>query len=104
MARPLSHDLAWVAEGLRQAAAKAGVELPVAFSQAIAADGLAREPEVALTRLGAGVVFHTKPDSDKRLPVVLGYADSRGQWYRDGRRHIEVAAAHSDEPSQGAAL
>jgi hypothetical protein len=80
------------------------VELSVAYSQAIAADGLARGPELAVTRLGAGVVFHTRPGSDERLPVVLGYADSRGQWYRDGRRHVEVAAGLPEDVSGGVAL
>jgi hypothetical protein len=27
------------------------------------------------------------PEADDRLPVVLGYADAHGQWYRDGSRH-----------------
>jgi hypothetical protein len=104
MARPASHGTARVAAGLRQAAAEAGVELSVAYSQAVAADGLAREPELVVKRLGAGVVLQTRPDSDKRLPVVLGYADSRGQWYRDGRRHVGVAAAQSEDVPGGVAL
>ena len=97
MERPTRHQIDWVASGLRRAAAEADVELPVSYSQAVAADGLAREPELAVTRLGAGLVFHTKPDSDRRLPIVLGYADRRGQWYRDGHRHIE---ASGEQPGQ----
>jgi hypothetical protein len=104
MARPADHGTACVAGHLRQAAAEAGVELSLAYSQAIAADGLARGPELAVTRLGAGVVFHTRPGSDGRLPLMLGYADRRGQWYRDGRRHVEVAAGLTGDAPGGAAL
>ena len=104
MERPASHETAYVAAGLRKAAAEAGVELSVAYSQTVAAYGLAREHELVVRRLGAGVVLHTRPDSDKRLPVVLGYADSRGQWYRDGRRHVGVAAAQSEDVPGGVAL
>jgi hypothetical protein len=85
------HQVQWVASALRQAAAESGVELPLSYSLALVADGLAREPELALTRLGSGVVVHTKPRDEKRLPTVLGYADARGQWYRDGRRHVEMS-------------
>ena len=93
------HQIQWVASGLRQAAADVGVELPLSYSLALAADGLAREPELALTRLGSGVVVHTKPRDERRLPMVLGYADARGQWYRDGRRHVE--APDSQAPASG---
>ncbi len=103
-ARSASHGTACVAARLRQAAAEAGVELPLAYSQAIAADGLARAPELTVTGLGAGVVLHTRPGSDKSLPVVLGYADSRGQWYSDGRRHVEVAAGRLGDAPGGVAL
>ncbi len=74
----------WVASALRQAAADAGVDLPLSYSLALAADGLAREPELALTRLGSGGVVHTQPRDERRLPMILGYADARSQWYRDG--------------------
>ena len=94
------YQIQWVASALRQAAAEAGVELPLSYSLALAADGLAREPELALTRLGSGVVVHTKPRDERRLPMVLGYADARGQWYRDGRRHVE--APDSQAPKSGA--
>ena len=104
MARPSRHQIGWTASGLRRAAADAGVELPVAYSQSVATDGLAREPELGITRLGGGVVIHTQPDSDRRLPIVLGYADGRGQWYRDGRRHTDPAAEGTAEPAQGMAL
>jgi hypothetical protein len=32
--------------------------------------------------------------------MVLGYADARGQWYRDGHRHVE--APDSQAPKSGA--
>jgi hypothetical protein len=104
MAGPSRHQIEWAASGLRRAAADAGVDMPVTYSRAVATDGLARESELGVTRLGTGVVIHTQPDSDTRLPIVLGYADSRGQWYRDGRRHTEPAAAATTEPAQGVAL
>ncbi|MHB1535955.1 MAG: hypothetical protein ACYC1D_15365 [Acidimicrobiales bacterium] len=88
MGRPASrHQIEWAASGLRRAAAEVGVAIPVDYSQAVAADGLARSSELGVTRLGAGVVLHTQPASNRELPVVVGYADSRGQWYRDGHRH-----------------
>jgi hypothetical protein len=93
MGRPASrHQIEWAASGLRRAAADIGVPLPVDYSQAVAADGLARSPELGVTRLGAGVVLHTQPASSRELPVVIGYADPRGQWYRDGRRHTATSA------------
>ena len=41
-------------------------------------------------------MIHTVPATKRRLPVIVGYADSRGQWYQDGSRHVEVQEA--DEP------
>jgi hypothetical protein len=93
MGRPGSrHQIEWAASGLRRAAADIGVPLPVDYSQAVAADGLARSAELGVTRLGAGVVIHTQPASNRELPVVVGYADLRGQWYRDGHRHTTAPA------------
>lgn len=93
MGRPASpHHVEWAAAGLRRAAASAGVALPVDYSQTVAADGLARSPELGVTRLGAGVVLHTQPANNRDLPVVVGYADPRGQWYRDGHRHTTAPA------------
>jgi hypothetical protein len=37
-------------------------------------------------------VIRTVSATKDRLPVV-GYADSRGQWYRHGGRHVETPAA-----------
>jgi len=96
MARPATrHQIGWVAAALRRAAADQGVELPVAYARRLATEGLAREGELGVTRLGAGVVIHTVASSKDRLPVVIGYADPRGQWHRDGTRHIEVPPAES---------
>jgi hypothetical protein len=69
-----------------------GVLLPVAHSAAVAPDALAGEPTLAVTRLGAGVVLHTRLKIDKQRPVALGYADSRDPLCRDGRMHVEAAA------------
>ena len=86
MSNPTRHNVDWTALGLSRAAADAGVTLPLSYARAVAADGLARADALALSRLGAGVVIHTAP-GERRLPIVVGYADERGQWYRDGRRH-----------------
>ena len=55
--------------------------------------------ELGVSRLGSGVVIHTVPATKHRLPVIVGYADNRGQWYQDGSRHVEVLEA--DEPIEG---
>lgn len=70
-------------------------------ARTLAADGLRQEPNLAVSRLGDGVVIHTQPDSGRRLPILLGYADARGQWYRDGRRRHETTepAAPAAEPA-----
>ena len=39
------------------------------------------------------MVIHTAPSSKGRLPVIVGYADDRGQWHRDGSRHIGAPPA-----------
>lgn len=97
MGAATNHEIAWAARALRSAAGDLGVTVPIDYSQAVAADGLARSAELAVTRLGAGVVIHTAPASN-RLPIVVGYADARGQWYRDGRRHQPAAAPAGVEP------
>jgi hypothetical protein len=91
------HQLARVAAGLRRAAHGLGVDLPVTYAQALATQGLRVGDPVGVTRLGCGVVLHTLPEADDRLPVVLGYADANGQWYRDGSRH--QAATEISEPA-----
>jgi hypothetical protein len=97
MARhPAHQQLERTAAGLRRSAHDAGVELPVSYSQRIAADGLGFGPELGVSRLGVGVVIHTRPRTTDRLPIVLGYADNRGQWHRDGRRHLEEAPVAVD--------
>ena len=55
--------------------------------------------ELGVSRLGSGVVIHTVPATKHRLPVIVGYADNRGQWYQDGSRHVEILEA--DEPIEG---
>ena len=79
------------ASGLRRATTEAGVALPIDYSQAVAAAaGLTRAAELGVTRLG--VVIHTRPSIDRELPVVVGYADGRGRWSRDGHRHTTTTA------------
>jgi hypothetical protein len=45
------------------------------------------------SRLGVGVVIHTVPATRHRLPIVVGYADNRCQWYQGGSRHVESPEA-----------
>ena len=80
---------------LSRAAHDAAVELPLAYARRVAAvtegDG-----ELGVSRLGDGVVIHTVPPAKNCLPLIVGYADGRGQWYRDGSRHVGAPAA--EEP------
>jgi hypothetical protein len=82
-----AHKVAWLAAGLRRAARGFGVDLPVTYAQAVAAQGLRCDDPLGVTRLGCGVVLHTQPEVADRLPIVLGYADANGQWHRNGSRH-----------------
>jgi hypothetical protein len=85
---PISdHTVAWVAAGLRRAASGLGVALPASYSETVARDSLQRCPQLAVSALGRGAVIHTAPETADQLPIVLGYADANGQWYRDGRCH-----------------
>ena len=84
------HEIELMAEGLRLAAAEAGVDLPASYARLLASEELAQETGLRVTQLGAGVVIRTAPKAKDRLPVVVGYADARGQWHRDGHRHIEA--------------
>ncbi len=86
------HRLAWLAAGLRRAGHNAGVDLPVDYVQRVAADGIRHCDQLAVTAVGNGVAIHTAPDDDRQLPILLGYADPAGQWYRDGRCHSSPAA------------
>ena len=96
MARPATHQqIEQVAADLRRAAAEAGVELPVFYTRRVAIDGLAHDAELGVTRLGAGVVIYATPEATDQSRVVIGYADARGQWHRDGRRHIEGPIAEA---------
>lgn len=83
------HHTDRVAEDLRRAAGGHGVDLPVRYARRLAADGLAHETDLRVTRLGTGVIIQTAPRAPDRLPIVVGYADGRGQWHHDGRRHID---------------
>lgn len=77
-------------------AASHGVELPISYVRAVARDGLSRERALRVHRLGDGIVICTAPATTSRLPILLGYADRRGQWYADGLRHVEVHASEPD--------
>lgn len=86
--------VARVAAGLRTAAGEAGVDLPSDYAQAVAADGLARCPQLGVTLLGGGVVLHTAPEGVDGLPVILGYANPGDRWRRDGSRHASSERTH----------
>jgi hypothetical protein len=81
-----------VATALCEAAHVAGVELPSSYALRVASVGLESAPGLRLSRLGSGVVIHTVPATKNGLPILVGYADGRGQWYRDGTRHVETLA------------
>jgi hypothetical protein len=88
---------------LRHTARTAGVDLPGSYVERVVHDAgplLA----VGVSRLGTGLVLHTIPPNKRNLPVVLGYADSRGQWYRDGKRHIEPTQSEAPTESEAVAL
>jgi len=87
MNTPARHHIAWVAAGIRTAARDLGVDLPGDYARRVAAETLTRCEQAGVTRLGRGVVIHTVPDDERTLPVVTGYAEPGGQWYRDGSRH-----------------
>lgn len=93
------HHQAWTAAGIRRAAAGLGVTLPDDYARAVTAAGLTLAETLAVTRLGAGVVIHTRPDRDDQLPVVVGYADAGGQWNRDGTRFQPPAPAAPEAPA-----
>ena len=93
---PAPHRVAWVAAGLRRAARTFGVELPASYTERVAAQGLASCEQLAVTGHGDGIVIHTAPESQGPLPIILGYADPSGQYYRDGRRHSPHESARAD--------
>jgi len=92
---PDRHRIDEMAIALRQAAREADVEIARSYARRVAATAKSAE-ELGVSRLGSGVVIHTVPATKRRLPVIVGYADNRGQWYQDGSRHVEVLDA--DEP------
>ena len=82
-----------MAIALYRAAHDAAVELPRSYVVRVAATVAKGDGELGVSRLGSGVVIHTVPPTKDRLPLIVGYADGRGQWYRDGRRHVETPVA-----------
>jgi hypothetical protein len=93
-----------VATALRQAADVAGVELPSSYALRVTAAGLECASDLGLSRLGSGVVIHTVRATRNGLPILFGYADGRGQWYRDGTRHVEAPAADGPVETMGVGL
>ena len=85
-----------MAIALYRAAHDAAVELPRSYVVRVAATVAKGDGELGVSRLGSGVVIHTVPPTKDRLPLIVGYADGRGQWYQDGSRHVETLTA--EEP------
>jgi hypothetical protein len=90
------HRIDEMAIALYRAAHNAAVELPRSYAVRVVATMAKGDGELGVSRLGSGVVIHTVPPTKDRLPLIVGYADNRGQWYRDGSRHVETPAA--EEP------
>ncbi len=84
------HRIDELVVALCQAAHNADVELPHSYARHVVATTAEGDRELGVSRLGGGVVIHTVPPTKDRLPIVVGYADGRGQWYRDGSRHVET--------------
>ena len=95
-ASPDRHRIDEMAIALYRAAHNAAVELPRSYAVRVVATMAKGDGELGVSRLGSGVVIHTVPPTKDRLPLIVGYADNRGQWYRDGSRHVETPAA--EEP------
>jgi hypothetical protein len=93
---PDRHRIDEMASALCRAAHDAAVELPRSYALRVAATMAKGDGELGVSRLGSGVVIHTVPPTKNRLPVIVGYADGRGQWYQDGSRHVETLTA--EEP------
>jgi hypothetical protein len=93
---PDRHRIDQMAIVLCRAAHDAAVELPFSYARRVAATTTENDAELGVSRLGGGVVLHTVPATKGRLPVIVGYADGRGQWYQDGSRHVETPVA--EEP------
>jgi hypothetical protein len=83
---------------LHRVAHAADVPLPIPYAWRVAATA-GSDAELTVSRLGIGIVIRTVAATTDRLPVVVGYADRRGQWYWDGSRHVETPAA--EVPVQG---
>ncbi len=90
------HRIDEMVTALHRAAHDAAVELPRSYVVRVAATVAQGDGELGVSRLGGGVVIHTVPPTRNRLPIIVGYADGRGQWYGDGSRHVETPVA--DEP------
>jgi hypothetical protein len=91
------HRIEEMAIALYRAAHDAAVELPRSYAVRVVATMAKGDGELGVSRLGSGVVIHTVPPTKDRLPLIVGYADGRGQWYQDGSRHVETLTA--EEPA-----
>ena len=87
------HLIEEMAIALYRAAHDAGVELPPPYARRVVVTTAEGDTELGVSRLGSGIVIHTVPSTKDRLPLIVGYADGRGQWYRDGSRHVETPVA-----------
>ena len=81
---PEHHRHRWMAAGLRRIASTHGITLPVDYSLRCAAAATAAGDPLGVSKLGAGIVIHTVPETATRLPVLIGYSDRAGCWDRLG--------------------
>ena len=67
----------------------ARVVLPSSYAKRVAATAES-DAELGVSRLGSGIVVR---GVSATWDIVVGHADRRGQWYRDGGRHVEAPTA-----------
>ncbi len=77
------------ARELRLSAHDANVDIPLSYARKLVIASNELGIDLFLGELGNGIVFKSLPASPEELPLIMGYADKRGQWFRDGRKHLD---------------
>lgn len=77
-----------LARELRLSAHDANVDIPLSYARKLVLASNELGSDLSLAELGNGIVFKSLPTSSDELPLIMGYADRRGQWYRDGKKHM----------------
>jgi hypothetical protein len=86
------HRIDRTAMALRRSAQAADAAVPIPYARHVGATA-ENDPELGVSRLGSGIVIRSVSATKDCLPVVVGSADRRGQWCRDGGRHVWAPAA-----------